>query len=101
MRDNWNFYADIAIPLEAIAQKILNTSMLTDKVFSSAFISSNYFVESMILLIRIKNDYTTSSLSDEFIQEASKYIFVNSSKIPPEESVRLFNRFKKIISIEE
>lgn len=98
LRDGWNFHNDIAIALEGIATRYFGwVGRPMTKIFDADAIESGSFAEDMIILLRVKSDYSNELTDiDEFVVKAGPYVGKNGNTIDNEIAQKLFDEFKRL-----
>ncbi len=90
MRDNWNFHADVALPLERYGRNIIGKSFVSaDDIESGAFVDAIL----SILSVRIGN---LNDISD-FIDMCMPYNGKPSSQILNKTAQTIFLEFERLL----
>ena len=96
LRANWNFYSDIAWPMEQIARIILkNNDLNTPPRYKAVNIEGGNFAEVMIDLVDQSAQMTDDA--SQFIKDCEDYKGLRGSVIDPEAADLLYKRFRQII----
>ena len=93
-----NFH-DLSLKLENKAREILMySSRPYSKIFDADSIESGRFAEVMMLLLRIKNNFTCNASIDNFIEKLVPYLNKSGSTLNISKSNDLYDEFLTILS---
>lgn len=94
-----NFHNFIALPLENEARKLLSISdRPVGKIFDADSIEAGYFVEVMITLLHIKNNYAIDPSIKEFILKYRNYSMVSGNAIEESIAREMYSEFENLLN---